>query len=89
MVKESLASGNLTGNQTSHAQARLAHLQERHDSLVQKIKDEQAKLASLRDRWTEVKDHLKDREQKGEDDGGVPADGGEPTDADTSTTAAA
>lgn len=75
MVKDQLASGNLTANQTAEAQARLTHLQDRHDKLVQKIKDEQAKLASLRDRWSEVKDHLKDREDAGEDDGGVPADG--------------
>jgi chromosome segregation ATPase len=74
MAKERIASGNLTANQTREAQARLAHLEERHDRLVEKLKEEQAKLAALRDRWSEVKDHLKDREQAGEDNGGVAAD---------------
>lgn len=74
MVKEKLASGNLTANQTAKAQDFLSHLQQRHDSLVQKIKDEQAKLAALRDRWMEVRAHIRQRIQKGEDSG-VPANG--------------
>jgi chromosome segregation ATPase len=88
MAKERIASGNLTGNQTSEAQDRLAHLEVRHDRLVEKLKDEQAKLAALRDRWSEVKDHLKDREERGEDNGGVDAEG-EVTLASSSTSTSA
>ncbi len=67
-LEKAIASGNLSAENVTKAQAKIAKLQEREDKVLEQIEHLQDRLAALKAKWAEVKDHLKDvREDDAED----------------------